>query len=346
MSRAAFDMNTFWLYAVLLHIVGSIVFSLTGLFPMGGLLCLTVLWGLFLYLSDRNIKNVCVILFGWLVSGILMFTMPISYGSSLLMNLLMLLLVWYVCRQRQTGLWEFSSLRWIPVRQWGIILLLSILLFLVASYVNALSMLLFQNMTSASLQGAGVYFLQSVLVFAVFPAVTEEILFRGYIFRGIADKNTAVLISAVMFALLHMNFNQMSYAFVMGLLFAILIRITDNLSVTIVLHLLFNCYNVFMAAGQKSAAVILLQKIQIGGYHLFAPSFLRESGGIHWQSLAIGTLIFLMMLAVVLFLLWVLQKMYQRDDGLSEGLPWHMDRNFLAGCAACLAIAISYEFLL
>ena len=86
-------MNTFWLYAVLLHIVGSIVFSLTGLFPMGGLLCLTVLWGLFLYLSDRNIKNVCVILFGWLVSGILMFTMPISYGSSLLMNLLMLLLV-------------------------------------------------------------------------------------------------------------------------------------------------------------------------------------------------------------------------------------------------------------
>ena len=131
-------MNTFWLYAVLLHIVGSIVFSLTGLFPMGGLLCLTVLWGLFLYLSDRNIKNVCVILFGWLLSGILMFTMPISYGSSLLMNLLMLLLVWYVCRQRQTGLWEFSSLRWIPVRQWGIILLLSILLFLVASYVNAL----------------------------------------------------------------------------------------------------------------------------------------------------------------------------------------------------------------
>ena len=202
----------------------------------------------------------------------------------------------------------------------------------IVALLNLVSMLFVENAvvgTAAGLYNHG--FIVSMLVMAVCPAIGEEFLMRGVVYRSYQKKSPklALVLSAVIFGLLHMNFNQMSYAFVMGLLFAILIRITDNLSVTIVLHLLFNCYNVFMAAGQKSAAVILLQKIQIGGYHLFAPSFLRKSGGIHWQSLAIGTLIFLMMLAAVLFLLWVLQKMYCLDISVNKDLFLMIDIAFL-----------------
>ena len=137
-----------------------------------------------------------IALCGWLVTGGLLLVMPVSYGSSLLMNLLMLVFVHAVCQQRQMTLWEYSGFRRITARQWVLLLVLTIAFLWIASYINAISMLFVQNRTAASLEGAGQYLLQSVLVFAVFPAVAEEILFRGYIFRSIENKNMAVILSA------------------------------------------------------------------------------------------------------------------------------------------------------
>ena len=106
MNRAAFDINAFWFCAVLLHILGSIVFSVMGLLPLGTLFCLAALWGTYIHLSDKKRQSMFIALAGWLISGGVILTMPISYGSSLLMNLLMLLLVYYVCRQREVTLWR------------------------------------------------------------------------------------------------------------------------------------------------------------------------------------------------------------------------------------------------
>lgn len=75
------------------------------------------------------------------------------------------------------------------------------------------------------------------------------------IYRGIANKSNkkiVIIISALLFAFLHMNFNQMCYAFVMGLVFAIVIYLTDNLSVSILLHMLFNAFTVIITCFEKS----------------------------------------------------------------------------------------------
>lgn len=352
MNKAAFDINTFWFYTVFLHIAGSIIFSLLGFLPLGTMLGLTGLWGIGLYLSDKSRKTIGMVVIGWLITGAITLTMPVSYGSSLLMNLLMLLLVYYVCRLRQVSVWEYCAFKKIPFRQWGILLLLTIAFLVIASYINAVSMLFVQNMTAVSLQGTGHYFLQSILVFAIFPAVAEEILFRGYIFRGIINKNVAVIVSALMFALLHMNFNQMSYAFIMGLLFALVVRITDNLSATVLIHLLFNFYNIFTAAFPENPAASFFQDINIGGYHLMAASFLQASGSFDFSLLVIGTVTVAAAFIVVAVLLWILKKVRKEEKDLKteqrvkEGLPWKPDRTFWVGCAACVAIAVSYEFII
>lgn len=352
MNKAAFDINTFWFYTVFLHIAGSIIFSLLGFLPLGTMLGLTGLWGIGLYLSDKSRKTIGMVVIGWLITGAITLTMPVSYGSSLLMNLLMLLLVYYVCRLRQVSVWEYCAFKKIPFRQWGILLLLTIAFLVIASYINAVSMLFVQNMTAVSLQGTGHYFLQSILVFAIFPAVAEEILFRGYIFRGIINKNVAVIVSALMFALLHMNFNQMSYAFIMGLLFALVVRITDNLSATVLIHLLFNFYNIFTAAFPENPAASFFQGINIGGYHLMAASFLQASGSFDFSLLVIGTVTVAAAFIVVAVLLWILKKVRKEEKDLKteqrvkEGLPWKPDRTFWVGCAACAAIAVSYEFII
>ena len=355
MNKAAFDMNTFWFYTVFLHIAGSIIFSLMGFLPLGTILCLTALWGIFLYISEKNQKNIVTAAAGWLVTGGLTLVMPVSYGSSLLMNLLMLLLVYYVCTQRRVSLWKYCSFQWIPLRQWGILLLLVVAFLIIASYINAISMLFVQNLTAASLQGAGDYFVQSVIVFAILPAVTEEILFRGYIFRGIENKNVAIFVSALMFALLHMNFNQISYAFIMGLLFALVIRMTDNLSATVVVHLLFNCYSIFTSTFPENPVSLFLQNISIGGYRILSATFVGESNHFDMGLFGAGSLVAVVSLFLVGVLLWLLYKERQdirkesergeKSEG-AEGLPWKPDRSFWAGCLACLAIAVSYEWLL
>ena len=356
MNRAAFDINAFWFCAVLLHILGSIVFSVMGLLPLGTLFCLAALWGTYIHLSDKKRQSMFIALAGWLISGGVILTMPISYGSSLLMNLLMLLLVYYVCRQREVTLWKYCAFKKIPAVQGGIILLHTFVFLVIASYINAVSMLFVENRTAASLQGTGDIFLQSVLVFAVLPAITEEILFRGYIFRGIADKNVAVIISAVMFALLHMNFNQMSYAFIMGLLFALLVRSTDNLSVSVLVHLLFNLYNVFTAAFPENPAAVFFQTLNIGGYKLIGASLTDSSGEYSFQLMGIGSVIVILALSAAAVLLWLLkksngniaqsQRTTQENSMQKEGIPWKPDRTFWGSCAACLVIAVSYEFLL
>lgn len=348
MSKAAFDINTFWFYTVFLHVAGSIIFSLMGILPMGRILCLTVLWGIFLYLSEKTRKNVLTAAAGWIITQGITFMMPVSYGSSLLMNLLMLLLVYYVCTQRRISLWEYCSFQWIPIRQWGILLLLVIIFLIIASYINAISMLFVQNLTAVSLQDAGDFFVQSIMVFAILPAVTEEILFRGYIFRGIENKNIAVAVSALMFALLHMNFNQISYAFIMGLLFALVVRTTDNLSFTVVIHLLFNCFSIFTSAFPESSIAIVLTNINIGGYQLLSADFLNESGHFDRRLFEIGSVTAVVVLIIVGILLWILSKNPHgtQKEKQREGVRWKPDRVFWAGCLACLAIAISYEWLL
>ena len=55
----------------------------------------------------------------------------------------------------------------------------------------------------------------NLLIIALLPAVVEEFIFRGLIFNGYKRRNPfmAILLSAALFGLIHMNINQFSYAF-------------------------------------------------------------------------------------------------------------------------------------
>lgn len=348
MNKIAFDINTFWFYAVLFHVVGSIVFSTMGILPLGSFLCLTILWGVYIHLSERSRNEKLLALFGWLVSGILLFLMPASYRSSFFMNLLMLLLVYYVCRQRNLSVRRYCALKRISFRQWAIVLFCSVTFMIIASYINAVSMLFVNNMTEASLQNAGKYLPQSMLVFAVLPAVTEEIMFRGYIYRGVSNQKTAIILSSILFALLHTNFNQMSYAFIMGLLFASLVSITDNLSMTVMVHLLFNCYNILLAAFGENMAAVWIQNLSIAGYRVLAPSFYDTMGNVSGKLFLAGSAVAAAAVLVTLLLFFELKRREEKTrTGDREGTSvWRPNKLFWAAGLICLLIAVSYEYMI
>jgi membrane protease YdiL (CAAX protease family) len=81
-----------------------------------------------------------------------------------------------------------------------------------------------------------------VLVICVLPAVFEELIFRGFILNGLKvfGDRTAILISALLFSLYHMNPSQTLYQFIVGALFAFIAVSAKSIIPTIIAHFLNN----------------------------------------------------------------------------------------------------------
>ena len=130
----------------------------------------------------------------------------------------------------------------------------SVLLIVIASFVNNCSLLFFDNKVAAALKEAAGHLPASIVILCAYPALWEEFLFRSVILGGIKGTGKGIVISSVLFAMWHLNPNQMSYAFVMGLLLSAMAVRTGNLICTVIVHFLFNFYNLAFAAALQTGA--------------------------------------------------------------------------------------------
>ena len=362
MTGYSFGVNEFWLYLVILHVMGSIVFGVMTVLPLGSLCCVTAAWLIYVFIfreksgKSKNKTIYFIAASGWLATAVLVMMLPVSYSGSMLMNGLMVLAFCYICRVEHISVRKTFMIRWISVTQWPILMLLSVLLFIIAVYVNNVSMLFFNNMIADSLAGSGKYFWQSVLVFALLPAVVEELLFRGYIFRSSGGGRTAIVLSAVLFALLHMNFNQMVYGFVMGIFFAVIVKCTDNLSMTMAVHFLFNLFNIVIAAFPDQPVLSAILHTNLNGYYLFLPSLNVENSVMNAGILCTGAVVALVCAGAATGLFcWIGQKRRgKKTDGGKQNcmefmdvhtFTWTPDQKFIFGSLICIVVAVSYELL-
>lgn len=83
----------------------------------------------------------------------------------------------------------------------------------------------------------------NIFLLAVLPAIFEELLFRGIILNGLRQygKWTAIIVSALLFALIHGNIDQLVYPFLLGLIFAVIADRTSSTVPTIFAHFVNNC---------------------------------------------------------------------------------------------------------
>lgn len=89
--------------------------------------------------------------------------------------------------------------------------------------------------------------LLAIIFTAFLPAVTEELLFRGVIFNSFNKKyNTfvAILISALVFGIYHMNWLQGIFAFLLGIILAYSYLKSGSIWVPIILHFINNAFAV------------------------------------------------------------------------------------------------------
>ncbi|MDD2361765.1 MAG: type II CAAX endopeptidase family protein [Oscillospiraceae bacterium] len=103
-------------------------------------------------------------------------------------------------------------------------------------------------------------FIINIIVFAVMPAILEEMLYRGYILRTLLRYGSgfALVVSSLLFALMHGNTSQIPFAFIVGLACGYLMISTGRIWPSMMLHFLNN----FMSTLLSYAGMFLETEIQ------------------------------------------------------------------------------------
>lgn len=90
--------------------------------------------------------------------------------------------------------------------------------------------------------------LLNFFVFAVLPALLEELVFRGYVLRTLRVYGDwfAVIISALLFGLMHGNVAQIPFALIVGVALGWLYVMTDNIWIPVAVHLINNGFSLLL----------------------------------------------------------------------------------------------------
>ena len=114
---------------------------------------------------------------------------------------------------------------------------------------------------------AGQTFIFSTISVAIIPAFTEELLFRGVILDGLTrnySKRKAILISALLFGLIHLNPWQFVTAFLIGLVSAWICIETNSILLSIFIHFFNNAL--------YTIAMNYRDKIAVRGFNNYSPA--------------------------------------------------------------------------
>ncbi len=132
-----------------------------------------------------------------------------------------------------------------------------LLLFPLVTFVNYLSMFFVQNMVdSISGDVLALPVWQILLSMGVIGPFIEEIIFRGVFLQSYQRSGRiigSIILSSILFGMMHLNFNQFAYGTVMGIMFSLLVEATGSVLSSFVAHGLFNSIEIIIMFATSSA---------------------------------------------------------------------------------------------
>ncbi len=181
--------------------------------------------------------------------------------------------------------------------------------------INAISMLFVDNtilaMSNVMLE---LPFIVMLFLIAVMPATCEEIAFRGIVYGGYrkeGQKFQAVLLSGFMFGIMHMNLNQALYAFVIGVLLALLFEATNSIFATMLFHFIYNA--------QSCCLMYIMEEIMPGYYSEAATMAVGPNE--MYMMISVYLVLAAIFTPIALCMLYKIAKNENRVEQLKETLP-------------------------
>ena len=131
-------------------------------------------------------------------------------------------------------------------REFPLLILAGIAILTAGAYVNSWFCTAIGYTIPEEMSVAGVYDDPSMVILymsvALAPAFAEEFLFRGVFYTNLRPygRTQAILISSLLFALMHQNIGQLFYTFVAGIAMALMYELTGSIWCSVFFHLLNN----------------------------------------------------------------------------------------------------------
>ncbi len=222
---------------------------------------------LFLTIILVHFGVIAFLIFGgaFLLPDSLVLSFLLSQGILVVPTIIFLL----IYERREPHPFEAAGFHEVKVSTVLMIILCTFLIMPLVTVLNALTMFFTDNAVAA-LEGDIVSTPFPVMLFmiGIFGPFCEEFVFRGVIYRsyrrsGDWNDNTryktlrgngisAMLLSSLLFGLMHMNFNQAVYAFAIGIFLVLLVEAAGSLWASVFCHMFFNsCQVVLMYASQN-----------------------------------------------------------------------------------------------
>lgn len=166
-----------------------------------------------------------------------------------------------------------SSIVWISI-------LLGLILYLVNSYIanlfyNILAILGFDPSVNYLSIGYG-NLIKDFILTAILPGFCEELLHRGLLlntYKNEGRTRTGLVISSLLFGLMHLNIGQFFYATILGFLMGIVAISAESIIPSMIIHFMNNALNVYMSYGaeQNWPFTRLIRFVESGfGNNIFA----------------------------------------------------------------------------
>ena len=124
-----------------------------------------------------------------------------------------------------------------------LIILLAFVCQPIMTFFSLISQFFFENEIGSFVTGiVDSPYIILLLVIAVLPAITEEVTIRGVVLSGYEDKNIylACSITGLLFGIMHLDPQQFLYAAVLGFVLALVVRITNSIFSSALIHFLIN----------------------------------------------------------------------------------------------------------
>ena len=156
-------------------------------------------------------------------------------------------------------------------------------LFPLVTFVNSISMLFVDNAV-ASISDQLVELPMEVMLLSIglFGPFVEEIVFRGVLFQSYKRSGriiASMVLSAVLFGMMHLNFNQFAYGAVMGFMFCLIVEATGSVLSSFIAHAVFNSfevitmYNIDLGSAEDAASETSDLLLYIGVYFVLSVIF-------------------------------------------------------------------------
>lgn len=181
-------------------------------------------------------------------TSLLLLTIIVSIISLFLVSL-------FYCWFSKTDLTEVVSVKWVKLELAFPLILIALTVSFTADYLTEIiqsSFSLFgikNNVTLSTESTTAIENVLNIVAVSVTPALVEEFLFRGILLGKLKyfGNSFALIMSSILFALMHGNIIQIPFAFIVGLSLAFITIKTNSILPGIIVHFLVNFRSVILS---------------------------------------------------------------------------------------------------